>query len=334
MLFLFLAQFALATPITLHGVTFEADSLSYYVDSNLLHSFRAVEPVTLPFIDGNKFPVRIDGYVHRNGNISTLSVMEDQDILWKRPDGKSVRFACTPRYYNGAKGPRMVSFHENRQYKMGCDTPYGEEFIDAAGSKITVFASLEVSDKFELRHAGKIGTTQLKLPSNPVTLLAGTELNYHANGKPRFFTLVHGEVFTAEQGKYGKIKFTQKEGKHVSTTLFENGSVERGILAEAIQHQDLPFQLEAGIGVSFDADLVLTGMIFSSPKEVQAKDYKILVDRFMWDRQRGFYNLNVAEDFFFVNPENNDFVLVPRGSLVGLNLQWEIIGIQVPRKQE
>ncbi len=334
MLFLFLAQFAFATPITLHGVTFEADSLGYYVDSDLLHSFRTVAPVTLPFADGNQFPVRLDGYVHRNGNVSTLTAMEDRDILWKRPNGQTIRLACNPRFLNGVKGPRVVSFHDNRQYKMGCDTPYGEEFIDAAGSKITVFASLEVNEKFELRHAGKIGSTQLNLPSNPVTLLAGTELNYHANGTPRFFTLVHGQTFTSEQGQYGKLKFTQKDGKHTSTMLFENGKVERGVLAETIQHRDLPFQLEAGTGLNFDADLVLTGMIFPTPKEIQAKDYKILVDRFYWDREKGFYNLNVAEDFFFVNPQNNDFILVPRGSLVGLNLQWEIIGIQVPRKQE
>jgi hypothetical protein len=334
-LFSLFASLAWATPITLHGVTFEADRLGYYVDSPLLHSFRALESVNLPFINGNTFPVDGDGYVHRNGSISTLTVMQENDVLWKRPDGRVVRFSCQPRFFNGTKGPRIVSFHENREYKLGCDTPYGEEMIDKAGSKISVFGSLEVDQNFNIIYGNKIGTSVLNLPLGKVTLLAGTEISYHKNGTPYFFTLVHGEKFLSEQGKYGKLEFTQKSGKHVSTKMFANGAVEKGILAAPLKHQELPFELEAGTGVSFDEDLVLSDMIFLSPKVVNAlPDYKIKTSRFYWDRAKGYYNLIVAEEFFFVNPENNNFILVPVGSLVGLNSKWEIIGLQIPKKDE
>lgn len=327
--------YLLATPITLHGVTFEAEALGYYVDSPLLHSFRVKEPVRLPFRDGNELTVRMDGYVHRNGSISILTMMEAEDIRWVRPDGRVLRLVCSARFYNGVAGPRIVSFHENRQYKSGCDTPYGEEFVDGNGSKISVFGSLEVSADFELRHAGKVGTSHLNLGSTSVTLLAGTELNYHNNGKPRFFTMVHGQVFESEQGAYGKLSFTQKEGKHTVTILQENGSVEKGILAQEVKHRELPFVLEKGTGVGFDSESVLTDMIFVQPKVIEAKgDYKINSSRFFWDRAKGYYNLVVAEEFFFVNPENGNFILVPVGSLVGLNMNWEVIGIQIPRKQE
>ncbi len=326
---------AQADSLEVHGIKVSVSHISYYSDGKV-HNFMLDMPSILPFAGGNYMQVENMVYLYTNGSISALLSEQAKKVKWLTKDGRILELDCgKKRGADGMSIGRMVTFHENREYKGGCDLQKEVLFADKAGSNILVSGSLTVDQNFHLLHAGRVGEGAVLLTGeNRVQLQPGTELSYYPSGVPYFFTPALQEKIIANQGSYGFLSFQQNTGRPVVMKLMEDGTVERGILAQALAHQQTGLHLKPGTGVVFtkkESDLLITEMIFLEPTLIAAKGHQILADRFQWDLEKNFYNLIVAQNFTFHAPDGRK-IAVPKGSLVGLSMDWEVVGIRIPQR--
>lgn len=330
-LLLLLAPPAHSEPITVQGIEISAEVIDRF-ESGEPHKIRLQAPLTLAFARGNRFTVSGEVYLHATGAISLVAVAEkNNEVEWAMPNGKIAKLDCSLRRTNIGDMGRMVAFHKNLEYRSGCDAPYGVEFTDAAGTELKAFGSLEVGENFELVFASQVGSVRLKLGEESVALLLGTNINYHANGKVKFFTMQHGEVFTADQGELGTIKFTQKEGKHSSTTLFDDGKVQKGVLAQELIFAPLNLLIPKGSGIAFSRDggkIEIADMILAAAQTVQLKGHIVVAAR-VFVEGTGF-SLVTAEPFTFHVPSGQE-IPVAAGFLVSFNHDLEITLIRGSR---
>lgn len=334
---LFTATFALADnsiqKITVMGVTFEATKISYFVGSNDIHSFTVTSPVTFNFARGNTFTASDTVYLHKNGNISTVVSTNTQELNWITPSGQIAKFDCSAKLApNLDKIARAVSFHENKEYKGGCTSYGGIDFVDDK-TNLRAFGNIDVTPDFKLIYAQKADGS-VRIGNEMIHLYPGREIAKHNSGEVRFCTPDIGVQFSVDHPTYGKLLFTQKNDKPTSAQFFDNGMIERGILAQDIIHNELKLPISKGSGVLFsrEENYLIYGMIFSAPIDIKAQEYVISTSSLIWDTKRKFYNATVAASFTFKMPETGALLNVPVGSIVGLDYNWKIIGIMVPRK--
>jgi len=333
--FFSLPALAESQELTIHGLKIKVKNISLFSGTNIVHSFDLVSPVAFPFADGNLFPARERVFLHRNGNISAIVASQPGRISWAASSGSSYLLDCSPRYDPQIGQPmnRIVAFHENRTYLRGCKLASGgARFIDAAGSTITVDGDLDVDPDFNLLFAERVIVGTLLLGEHSIRLHPGSSVGYFKDLSPEFFTPSQGEVFTLSAGEYGRLPFTQRNGKETSTQLLADGRVERGILASGIMHAQLGFSVPEGAGVVFsnEAPYLLTGIIYPRPWEYRVRDHSFFVSSFSWDTEKGYYNVVTATAFTFNVPDSEQKIQVPAGSVVGLDKSWTIIGIRTP----
>lgn len=321
--------------IVVMGTEVLVDKIGYFAGSKTISNFTVINPVEFQFPRGNKVLARDTVYLHSNGNISLIVSPEKLDLSWKTFDGREAFLDCgaRPGTIDVPRTARMITFHNNGEYRSGCAAYNGLMFKDALGNEVTVSGSLDVTPEFKLLYGQKVSEGAVKAGDSLVKLLPGSEAAFYPSGAPRFFTMILGETFSVNQPNYGKLTFRQKEGKSISTSLFENGQIDKGIIAQDLTLIDSTVKIPAGSGIIFSAETnQITDIIFTIPAAIEAQGYSILASSF--SVEDSFYALVVAKEFKFKNPSNGLMIVVPAGSQVALSKNMEIIGIKIPRKEE
>jgi hypothetical protein len=339
----FIAALALLSPlaaqadlIRVHGIDVDARNIEYFVGSNKIHSFSPASPVIFPFARGNAFPSSDTVYLREDGSISVMVSRAPETLEWKLADSRALSLDCGMKRNGwGDLVPRIVSFHENGEYKNGCALTapfsfrYGPNSVEASGS-------IDLHSNLSLAYAGKILSGKLKIGGKLVDLLPGTEIAFHANGLPNFFTLAKEESFRSNQGQFGELLFAQNSLRPVSTTLFEDGSVEKGILGKDMPLTELGIIVPAGSGIGFSLEngkLSFWLAILSANQRILAQGNPFTASRVGVDQQSKKYEAVVAETFTFKGPDGQ-LMDIPPGSIVTLSDTLEILSIRVPAKEE
>jgi hypothetical protein len=329
---------ALAEKIRAQGIEVEAENIGYYVDSSLVHHFRLVQPTKFSFIRGNTFLAHSEVYLNTDGSISTIISYEPQAIGWKLPQGRVLPIECGQKKNRwGDLVPRVVNFYPNGEYKSGCSAKSAVSFPEAGGKEIAVFGDIDLLRNGGLAYASRVSTGRLSVNGQEVDLLPGSELAFHPSGAPYFFTLFHGQSFRAKQAQFGPALFTQNAGLPVSTTLFENGAVERGILGQELPLPELGLTIPAGSGVAFDqkgGELAISLALFSRPVRLQAGGYSFLIKKAVSNPEVGHMEVTTDEAFTFTHPDSGAQMDVPPGSLILLSETREILAIQTPLQEQ
>jgi hypothetical protein len=326
---------AQAEMIRVHGVELEARNVQYFVASDKIHSFEPVNPVVFPFARGNTFPSGEMVYLRENGSISLIASRALEKTEWDL-GGRKISLDCGQKRNGfGDLVPRLVSFHENGEYKSGCALLAPASFSSAQG-KVNVSGSLDLHSDLSLAYASTLNSGKAVISGKEANLLANTEIAFHSNGAPNFFTLAKGESFRSKQGSFGELLFVQSLSRPVSTTLFADGTVEKGIIGEDLPFAELGITVPALSGTGFTVEngqLRLWLAIFSANQMIPALGYPFVASRIGLSQENGKYEAVVAEPFTFKRPDGL-LLDVPPGSIVTLSESREILAIRVPAKAE
>jgi hypothetical protein len=128
----------------------------------------------------------------------------------------------------------------------------------------------------------------------------------------------------------------QNASRPVSTTLFEDGSVEKGILGQDMPLNELGITVPAGSGAGFSLEsgkLSFWLAILSASQKIMAQNNPFTASRVGVDPQTKKYEAVVAETFTFKGPDGQ-LMDIPPGSIVTLSETLEILSIRVPAKAE
>lgn len=327
---------AQAELLRVHGVEVEAQNIQYFLASNKIHSFDPVNPVVFPFARGNAFPSGETVYLREDGSISLIVSRASDKVEWGLGGENKISLDCgAKRNGFGDLVPRLVGFHENGEYKSGCQLAAPAGFSGSQGT-LEASGTLDLHPNLSLAYASNVVSGQVLLAQKPAKLLAGTEIAFHENGTPNFFTLAKGESFRSKQGGFGELLFVQSMSRPVSTTLFADGSVEKGILGEDLPFAELGITVPALSGAGFtlvNGQLRLWLAIFSANQAIPATGYPFVASRLGLDPQSGKYEAVVAETFTFRQPDGL-LMDIPPGSIVTLSETRDILAIRVPVKEE
>jgi hypothetical protein len=328
---------AFAEKVRAQGIEVEAKEISYYVDSNIVHHFRLVQPTKFSFIRGNTFLAHDEVYLNTDSSISTIVSYEPQELSWELPQGRVLKIDCGQKKNMwGDLVPRVVNFYPNGEYKSGCSAKDVVSFPETNGKEVAVFGDIDLLQNGGLAYASRVSTGDLSVNGQEVGLLPGSELAFHPSGAPYFFTLIHGQSFRVKQAQFGEVLFTQNAGLQVSTSLFENGAVERGIIGQELSFPELDLKIPAGSGVAFDqkgGELAISLALFSQPMRLQAGSYSFLIKKAGFNPEMGHMEVTSDEAFTFTNPDSGTQMDVPPGSLILLSETREILAIQTPLTQ-
>lgn len=325
---------AKAELIRVHGVELEARNIQFFVGSNKIHSFEPVNQVLFPLARGNAFPSGETVYLRENGSISLIVSRTPEKTQWDLGNRKILLNCGQKRNEFMDLVPRMVTFHENGEYKAGCTLASPASFVSAGGT-VDVSGNIDLHADLSLAYAGTLNSGKLAFAGRQVNLLAGTEIAFHPNGTPNFFTLAKGESFRSKQGSFGELLFVQSFSRPVSTTLFPDGTVEKGILGEDLPFAELGITIPALSGAGFIVEkgqLRLWLAIFSAKQTIPAIGFPFVASRVGLHPEYSKYEAVVAETFTFRKPHGL-LLDVPPGSIITLSESREILAIRVPAQE-
>jgi hypothetical protein len=289
-LFLFSLS-AQAEIIRVHGLELEARDIEYFLASDKIHRFRPAKPVAFEFAGNNFFPASDEVFLRENGTISLIVSTASEAIDWKISGSRVLPLNCGPKKNNwGNPVPRMVSFHENGEYDRGCSAAKPVEFSVPGGGIIEAQGDLDLNPDQTLAYASSLVRGSLRLKSGEVGLKPGSEIAFHENAQPHFFTMAAGQSFRAHQGEFGEILFVQNPHRPVSTGLFENGSVERGIIGQNVPFRELGISIPEGSGLVFTQKAGLPRIllaILSMKAEIEAVNNSFFASRVGLNQEMG-----------------------------------------------
>jgi hypothetical protein len=266
--------------------------------------------------------------LNMDGSLSSILVAQEKlEVPWKTPSGEIFPFSCGKKLDSemGGKVSRMVTFFPSGEIREGCD---GLRLIfhkTANGSRIQALGRMGFSEKFELVYSNMVYTGDVKVGDVLLPLVPRSEIDFHPNGNPHFFTMKHGQKFVVDQPLYGKLEIQQKDEKEhaASNSLFEDGSLETGILSQDLVHKHIPdMKIPAGSGVRFDPDdhTKIYNVLFASPQDFKTKDYGVRKIKFIvWYEKQNLYRISVTETFTVVDPVTQKKLEVTPGSVLNVN---------------
>lgn len=325
-------QVANVATLQVDGVEVHATGVEYYT-SGKIFDFNVVDPVVFPLSNGNSITAASLVTLDELGNLSVVVSSVNQLLEWKLPDGRSWRLDCSVRIIPvyGKRIARAVGFYPNHAYHRGCDLIDVTEFSLLGGGKVKVSGAFEANADAGLIYSSKILEGQVVVGGQKLVVLPGTEMDVFPTGLIHFFTMAKGQSFTVTHPVYGMVKFAQSSDRPISTSFYDDGHVENGIIAQDLVHNELHYPIPAGSGVMFDQkDQVIDALIYNKPVSIAFKQATVLIANLFWDRGSSLIDLISAADFQILNPSTGSMVTIPAGALIKANLQGEILSIGQP----
>lgn len=274
-----------------------------------------------------------------------------EPVIWRRAADDSrvadLRLDCAqPPPVGGVERPvHFISFHDNGEYQSGCRLLTAGFFATAGGSRIQTApkAAVDLTATGHLAYASEIGSGELHLDGQTVTLAPGSEVDFQINGSPHFFKLAEGERLSVIAEPLGRVTIGQTGGRRMYTEFDQAGRLENALLSEAVDVGTV-LRAPAGSGLSFDVSDTpgKTGgtnreftLILPELREVTVGGASF------WTRQLRFGgDLHVAgllslRAFEFTTPEG-DLMRVPAGAKVYFSSTGVITRVDVgsPRTPE
>lgn len=329
--FLLLALPALAAQrIMVLGQSVVASEVDFAVDGKSIHSFTVAEPLWLPLARGNSVLVTGTAFLHLSGKISAVLSQGPSSLRWRLRDGRELLLDCGARLGKDFQQiSRVASFYESGEYRMGCSLPEPTEILAEGGNSLKVSGAIDFFANGSLEYAEKANGI-LPMDETELTIRPGSEIAFHQNGKPRFFTPADKSEFATYQGRYGKMVFGQRlSGRAVSTGMFSNGKVEKGILQKEIFLGELKLQLPPGTGLVFEneEDPQLVDIVFAEPMLLRTSGILASFSALHREPEKKRMFLTLSEPMSFFRPDNGKLITAKAGAILGVSDSWEILSV-------
>jgi hypothetical protein len=190
---LFYSVHMLAAVIKINGTPVNATELKFVPGTMQIASGKVVEPVEVPLSERNSVTITEYFWLNNEGNISMLS--SPGLMNWEFEDGSSLVLNCRKKFISGVEQNRMVSFHPNGVYHMGCEA-MGQRLFSGHGHSIDVRfgSSVDFQEDESVEYATMVsGDSQVKVGDKLWSVQAGSSVGIYKNGNVRVFKPAKGE---------------------------------------------------------------------------------------------------------------------------------------------
>ncbi len=282
----------------------------------------------LEFARGNKIFFKKGTEVNYRDDGSILFVFSDQrtDKLatWTTKKGIVYNFHCGAKLFRSSgdiHGASLIWFHPSGEYQRGCVSVSTPSFSTPQVTGSMSFNSvIELSEEGELIYLSSVHSGYAEVFNKTLQLAQRKEINFHPDGSLRFFTPAKNQTYVSPS-RYGDVVFGQRTPE-VSISLFENGMIERGILAKSKRFNGI--NVPARSGLIFDDSTnpsdpypFIYAVLLDSNYTFESNDGYSVVTRSFKFHEKGYVSLvEVAEKFVFIRPDDNKEVRVQVGDLV------------------
>lgn len=276
----------------------------------VIHSAILREPEDFSFF--NQI-IRVEGQVllHDNGNLWVIEGLKSKKPLSLITPLLQLNLNCSqrPEVNNVILPKRMVEFHSNGQYFRGCQSLSASSLSLPDGTEIVISATaqIDLSEQGNLTYASSINQWQLILntKNNQKTILPlmkGTEISFHENQTPHFFTPQSHLRFQVSISESENLWI--QSGEHpVSVQQNEKGHLERGILGQDLIVGPQQIKLPQGSAVIYE-NSILQFAKFPQPMKMTLDSYALLISQIQFDESGAGQTFEVSEPFVFYPPED------------------------------
>lgn len=325
------AHLSLALFILLSGAN--AYSNDYTTTTPYTATFARNQHITFP--KGTKVYTYLPG--KSEYEISSAVVVEPmKPVTWMRPDGKVLTLECgvhprTPM--SPQPRGRVVTFHENGEYKSGCSS-YGKHDFQKKNAFITTQhdALLNLDNQGSLVYTNRVIQSQVIIEGQEVELAAHSEVNFYNGESVDFFTPKE-ETSLQVTTDIGTLKLKQNKQNPAYFRFSKDGHLLRAILEQSLQLGKI--LIKEGAGVSFAKDeqsqqYLIDFAVLPDFVQVETQDQYVLKTKHL----RFYPSGNIlaaltAKDFMFLNPETQEILYVPAPSQIYLDEAGVIMSIQI-----
>lgn len=351
-LFLALGLIAAAIPgqaaekMRIHGVEVEVEVLSQRparAGGVTVHAVRLLAPQVFQFAGDHKIELSGQIFLHDNGNIwMSEGTKSKAPLVWTTASGRVILNCSERPVMSGVVlAQRSIQFHDNGQYMMGCESHAAGHFQTEAGGSVEIEhrAVVDLNRQGELKYASVIKGGHLVLPQGRVDLRAGSEIAFFESGKPAFFTVAEGNSVSIPISATASVQ-VYSASRGVSTSLFENGWLERGLVATDYRIESLGLQVPRGSSFIFEQNLYsvdfrirLSAVRLSLPQTLKVESYSLQVIQLELAASGEITSLVLAEGFTFMPSEPGaQPVQVAAGSKISLASNGRISLIEMPSR--
>lgn len=320
--------------IQIHGIEIEVDKVEFFPGTTIISNLEISKPTTLPFARNNVFEASHSIYLHRQGNVSLIFSVANPDLNWLMPNGQTLNLNCSlrPATFDLPARPRVIAFHENREYYRGCELKSPTLFKNAAGAFeiIANDGDIDLNANGDLEYASHLQSGKLRLNNQDVELKAGSSVALYESGLPRFFTMNSDASFSSRQGLLGEIRWNQSVANPVSTSLFPGGEVERGILGQELPISFLGENAPIGTGLFFETPELISALIFPSPRVFRSVEAVFRYQQVRNNPLAQRLEYVTLDSFLFTIPESGKILNIPVGAVISVSPDQQIVEIQSP----
>ncbi len=220
---------------SIQGKDVEVTNFSFYSGTEKLHTGSFIKPYTFEMADNNVIEFGNHFWLDENGKI--MMVGQIGYLTYLLPDGSSLLLDCNKRFQNGMEMGRIISFHPNGRYKMGCNS-MSQKWFETEYAKLNIrFKSfLELDEQGNIAYANKLSDDSfIKFGEQNVHIFQSSEVAFHKNGTPRFFTLKEGEELKYQTKNIGVVTLYTDPKRKTAVKFSEDGNLEVGSIKEVVE---------------------------------------------------------------------------------------------------
>ncbi len=291
----------------------------------------------IKFAKGSEVKYRDDGsilYVFAKGNTDELAT-------WTTKANVSYKMHCGSKILRSSQSIHSASliwFYPSGEYKRGCVAVSTFDFKTAqVNGKVGFNSDIALFESGEIEYLSSIDQGKASVFETELTLKSRSEINFHSDGRLRFFTPAREQVYTCES-QYGHIIY-QQITPEVSISLFEDGLIERAIIGQDISLHGVV--VSKGSGVIFDrlkkptssAPYLLVVFLTRNHQLVTSDGYSLEASSVKFKQQGVIELVEIAKNFDFKRPDNGRIVSVRVGDLVYFDEKMNISKIDFKVKR-
>ena len=227
------AQAQTVQTLSLNGVNVKAIVDDFYDDGSPASGELVNGPINIPMAFGNSVTVTHFFWLGSNGKVTLLT--SPGDIAWKRANGDIIPLNCNK--HEEFKN-RVVSFYqETGVYRMGCHTS-DKVAVEINGGYVDVVygSALDLNEDGSVAFVATIGKNQSLNTKRfgTVKIRDNSSLGFHSDGTARFLALSEGEVVEVPRAGKDSVFVTTPEGMKIYTYFYENGMIQKALLAKPL----------------------------------------------------------------------------------------------------
>lgn len=337
------SAYAIAKPMTIQGQTVDVTVEAYRGGPGgmVAHAVRLDSPQVFDFKGGLRLELSGRLLLHDNRNIWMAQGTESKSPVTVTVGDQRVSLNCSARpTVNGvAPATRIVQFHPDGGYRLGCDV-FGEAALSTPAADVTIAggSSIDLTAEGHLGYAARINAGQLKYADQVVDLKPGSEISLHDRHHAEFFTLAEGRTLRVSLPSGDTVKVSGG-AMNASISLDTRGRLAKGVLAEPYKVPRLNYELAPGTGVIFEENKMdklsppyLSTVMLNEPVVLKVAGVLVKAAVIELSLFETVTSVTVAEAFEFRPPEDpNRTLAIPAGAKITMANTRRIHKIEVPQ---